>query len=83
MKPSENFDGEGGLGALELVARYSSTDLEDGMLDGGTLDAISLGMNWYLNPNSRVMFNFVRSDGDSPSGAGVANAFQTRFQIDF
>ena len=78
-------------GAVELAARYSSTDLDDGPYQGGTLDAITLGANWYLNPNTRLMFNWVRSDGESPdptednpqSATGVVNTFQTRFQVDF
>jgi phosphate-selective porin OprO/OprP len=84
VSPSSNYDGKGGRGALELVARYSSTDLDDGDLKGGSLDAVTLGANWYLNPNARVMFNYVRSDGSGGDvREGVENALLTRFQIDF
>jgi phosphate-selective porin OprO/OprP len=90
VKPKNNYGKESGIGAFEIAARYSSTDLNDGVYEGGTLDAITLGANWYLNPNTRVMFNWVRSDGESPapgvdeqSATGVVQAFQTRFQIDF
>jgi phosphate-selective porin OprO/OprP len=91
VKPKSNYTRDGGTGAVELAARYSSTDLDDGPYQGGTLDAITLGANWYLNPNTRLMFNWVRSDGESPdptednpqSATGVVNTFQTRFQVDF
>ena len=97
VKPKSNYTRSGGTGAVELAARISSTDLNDGRFEGGTLDAITLGANWYLNPNTRLMFNWVRSDGSSPdpardagtnepteqSASGVVNAFMTRFQIDF
>lgn len=82
VEPESSYDGEGGTGAFELAARYSSTDLDDGDVQGGTLDAITVGGNWYLNPNTRVMLNWVRSDGDT-AVMGVTNAVQARFQVDF
>lgn len=45
---------QGGYGALELSARYSSLNLSDGLIDGGKINVISLGLNWYLTP----MFTF-------------------------
>jgi phosphate-selective porin OprO/OprP len=91
--------GRTGTGAFEIAARYSSTDLNDGIYQGGTLDAITLGANWYLNPNTRLMLNWVRSDGATPtpglidpdepelgleqSATGVTKPIQTRFQVDF
>ncbi len=53
---------------------------------GSHLDTITLGVNWYLNPNTRVMFNYVKadptldSDGDDD---GDADLLSMRFQIDF
>lgn len=90
VKPKSNY-GKNGRGAFELAARFSSTDLNDGVYQGGTLDATTLGANWYLNPNTRLMFNWVRSDGKSPapvdsdeqSATGVVQAIQTRLQVDF
>jgi phosphate-selective porin OprO/OprP len=79
VKPHRNFL-QGGPGAFELGVRYSTIDLDDGEARGGELDDITAGLNWYLNPNTRVMLNYVRADVD---GVGEANAFQTRFQIDF
>jgi phosphate-selective porin OprO/OprP len=66
VKPKTNYDGKGGTGAFEIAARYSATDLNDSAFEGGKLDAITLGANWYLNPSTRLMFNWVRSDGESP-----------------
>jgi phosphate-selective porin OprO/OprP len=83
VKPRQNFREEGGRGAVELAARYSKLDLSDGLIDGGTLDSISAGVNWYLNPTARVMLNYVHSDGDSPDHSGALQAVQTRFQVSF
>ena len=36
-------------------------DLNDGLVQAGELDGLTLGVNWYLNPNTRLMFNYIRS----------------------
>jgi phosphate-selective porin OprO/OprP len=79
VKPKANF-GKGGIGAWELALRYSALDLNDEAIVGGELEDITFGVNWYLNPNVRVMGNYVRADLDD---VGDADIFQTRFQIDF
>ncbi len=85
--PSSNFLEDGGLGAWEVVARYSSLDLNDADAEiyGGKMDNVTMGLNWYLHSNARLMFNYVMSsvkdhDGDE---LGVANAFTMRTQFDF
>ncbi len=82
VKPKENFIGKEGTGpgAIELAVRYSSLDLTDAAVTGGKLDDVTAGVNWYLNPNTRVMANYVHADLDS---TGTADAFQMRFQVDF
>lgn len=86
MKPIRNFDWNGGSGAIELKARYSGIDLNDEDFDGGRLNDLTLGVNWYLNPNTRVMFDYVRADIENHpdfNDDGEADLFATRFQIDF
>ena len=80
MSPKRNFDGNGGLGAWEIALRYSNLDLNDADFSGGELDDFTVGVNWYLNPNTRFMWNYVFADLDD---IGDTNIFQTRFQIDF
>jgi phosphate-selective porin OprO/OprP len=65
-KVKRNFDPRtGGLGALELVARYAQLDFaSDGPLPSpgaNRADALTIGFNWYLSPNVRVMFNWVQN----------------------
>jgi phosphate-selective porin OprO/OprP len=49
---------QGGPGAWEVSARYSSVDLSDGRLDGGEMDVVSLALNWYPLPTSTVNLNY-------------------------
>jgi phosphate-selective porin OprO/OprP len=71
---------DGGAGAWELALRYSYLNLNDELADGGILSDVTAGVNWYLNPNTRVMFNYVYADLDDVDDA---NAFTVRTQIDF
>jgi len=80
VSPSKNM-GDGGLGALELAARYSSMDLSEG--NGGILHDITLGLNWHLNPCTRIMFNYVMGVADVNSEDINENTLQMRMQIDF
>lgn len=83
LRPKSNFLGkEGGSGAWQVAARYSHIDLSDSGISGGELDTVAAGLNWYLNPNTRVMWNYVFA-GPSDKCSGQASIFQTRFQIDF
>jgi phosphate-selective porin OprO/OprP len=85
VKPKHNFLEDGGLGAWEIAFRYSYLDLTDNRLgevdgEGGNLGDFTAGINWYLNPNLRVMLNYVFADLDD---VGDTHIVQSRFQIDF
>jgi phosphate-selective porin OprO and OprP len=49
----------GGLGAVELGARYSHVDLDDGSVHGGVMDLGTLGLNWYWNPYMKMKLNYI------------------------
>ena len=86
VKPKQNFHPtEGGWGAWELGVRYSSIDLSDENIMGGEADNVTVGLNWYLNPNVRWMINYVNSDVEDRVNVDDddLNIVQTRLQIDF
>ena len=85
VSPNRNFflGGVQGPGAWEVAIRYSRIDLDDADIMGGREHNITAAVNWYLNPNARIMFNYVYGDIDSPSGDDEFHAFQGRLQIAF
>jgi len=49
---------QGGKGAWEIAARFSNIDLTDAAIDGGDMDIMSLGVNWWLTPTFLVNANY-------------------------
>jgi len=45
-------------GAWQVGVRYNYLCLNDGEVNGGVLNGCTLGLNWLLNPNARVYFNY-------------------------
>lgn len=69
------------------MARGNSShiDLEDSGYNGGELSDITLGINWYLNPNMKVMLNYVHGElKDGMLGADErddVDYIMSRFQV--
>jgi len=80
---------KGGWGAWEMGLRFSSIDLNDNNYNGGEMDDITLGLNWYLENNLKVMLNYINYDADNyiDSSKYVSDQdehiVQTRIQWDF
>ena len=91
VKPHTNFwivptcDGPcAGWGAWELAARWSYLDFTDPVVDAGTLNNVTCGVNWYWNPYTRMMLNWIHPFGsDEAAGAGNADILAMRWQVDF
>jgi phosphate-selective porin OprO/OprP len=80
----------GDRGAVELAARFSTLDLNHEEVEGGSSDNLTLGVNWYLNRQVRLMANMVFVDNDRFADAdGDVEAedqpaiIQLRAQVDF
>ncbi len=84
-----------GKGAWELKYRFSYLDCYDGgklangvggnTTGGQTAADHTIGANWYLNPYTRFMFEYIHSGIDCYTGLGVGSLdiVQMRAQIDF
>ena len=62
---------------------------EEQGIKGGEEKNFTAGLNWHLNPNARITFNYIFAHVED-SNAGTqflresdTNIFQMRFQIDF
>ncbi|MGN6136938.1 MAG: porin [Aureliella sp.] len=84
--------GSGGRGAWEVAARWSYVDLDSGPVRGGNMENFTGGVNWYLNPYCKWVFNYIHSWTDgrdyfpAPSNATLSSqtdAWGTRVQLDF
>lgn len=78
------------MGAWELALRFSHMDLTDGEFTGGEAEQITLGLNWYVNPHTRFMLNYVMVNNDIDAdddgdvlGDDDPGMLQFRAQIDF
>jgi phosphate-selective porin OprO/OprP len=93
------FDAEGNWGAWELAVRYSDLDLDwrrgtpgaacaagSGCVRGGEQKIWTVGLNWYLNNNVRMLFDYLMIDVDKLNAAGKQegqklSAFGMRLQL--
>lgn len=72
-----------GKTAVEILARVSWLDLDDKTIRGGKEVNFTAGLNWYLNPHARMMFNVIAAD--SKRGGRERNLLvgQARLQLDW
>jgi phosphate-selective porin OprO/OprP len=66
----------------------STLDLDSQGLTGGRQRDLTAGLNWYLNPSTRLIFNcvheHVHNRGNAPEVAGGrAQIWQARMQLVF
>ena len=71
IKPHKNVSPKDGLGVLlsgawEAKARYTEVDLSE--LGGGKLETVTLGLNWYLIPNSKILVDYIIADREAVPG---------------
>jgi phosphate-selective porin OprO/OprP len=95
IAPANPFSLSGGWGAWEIAGRYSTIDLNDQIatasgVAGGRQTIYTLALNWYLNRNVRLMFDYLHGDVAkqvSPTNfadtGSKFNAFAMRTQVAF
>ena len=96
VRPNHPFTSDAaGWGALELVARYGELDIDDDAFplfanraaSASQVDAWSIGLNWYLTQNLKLVANYTQAsfDGGAANGADreQEKTLFTRAQISF
>jgi len=59
LVPNKSFIGSDGWGAFEVAYRYDLMDMNTLHINAGSINAGTLGLNWYLTPRIRFMTNWV------------------------
>ncbi|HEY9421510.1 MAG TPA: porin [Thermoanaerobaculia bacterium] len=95
VNPKKNFDlAADTWGAFELKARYSKLELDDDTFpifanpasSASSAEAFAAGINWYLNRNLRLYFDYERTQFEGGATDGDRedeSIFFSRFQISF
>jgi phosphate-selective porin OprO/OprP len=67
-----------------VAARFSWLNLNDNGIQGGQLTDWTAGVNWYWNPNTKLVFNYVHARASVPgSDQSQTDMFGLRAQVDF
>ena len=98
-RPSRPFvpgkGGKGGVGAWELVGRIGKLEVDDAAFPVFADPAVSarsaqswtVGVNWYLNSNLKLVANYLQTGFDGGAAAGADRADEkavfTRLQVAF
>lgn len=74
-----------GLGAWELVYRYSYVNLNDQTILGGTYGEHTIGLNWYWTPSIKIQFNYINGQRSvpEPAASGNVQAFAIQTALEF
>ncbi len=84
LLPNRNFRPGFGPGAIELAVRYSLVDSIDDDYDGGKMEHYTVGLNWYLNRETRLMLNYIYLDAERMNGKrSKGSVFALRIMFEF
>jgi phosphate-selective porin OprO/OprP len=81
VNPKHPIDKDG-LGAIEVAIRVSRIDLDDKDENGGKEQDLTLGVNWYLRSDLRLMADYTYANHIG-SESKHAKILQLRVQYDF
>jgi phosphate-selective porin OprO/OprP len=72
-------------GAWQLGVRYNHLDLNSDGIQGSVLNDVTAGVNWFLNPNMKLQWNYSATHRESGSGIGDGwiHGFGMRLAHDF
>ncbi|WP_313918491.1 porin [Tahibacter sp.] len=77
VKPNNDY------GAVEVGLRYSTLDLNDGVVAGGKQHDWTLGVNWYIGQHFKLQANHIRAFSDKGALALDPKISELRAQISF
>jgi len=81
-KKNLTFEKGGGIGALELDARYTSANFTDQLIYGGNLGRFTAGLGWYPNAHFRFEVNYGHAVLNKANLNGKVDFWQLRAQFE-
>jgi len=72
---------QNGKGAWEVAGRWSNIDLTDGVIDGGEMNILSAGINWWLTPTFMLNLNYRYITNDRLDLEGTASGAMLRLLL--
>lgn len=72
-------------GAWQVGLRYSYADLSNNGINGGIVNELTFGLNWFLNPNMKIQWNYDIGHRELAGGSSDGNfyGFGMRLAFDF
>lgn len=68
-------------GMWQLGLRYDTIDLDDGSVEGGQMDALTAGVNWYWQKNFKLAVNYVQVDSERQGTSDDPDIVEARLQF--
>ena len=72
---------QNGKGAWEFTTRWSTIDLDDGVINGGRMDIASAGLTWWLSPVFGVSMNYRYIWNTLDGIEGTSSGITTRLML--
>lgn len=63
--------GDGNAGLWQLGLRHDRVDLDDGSVEGGRMQAWTLGVNWYWRKHAKLTLNYVDVSSERRDATGT------------
>src|SRR5690606_21943617 len=79
--PTTGLPDNPGSGMWQLGLRYDTVDLDDAGVPGGTMDALTAGVNWYVRSNFKFMLNYVKVDSERAGTSDDPSIIEARAQF--
>jgi phosphate-selective porin OprO and OprP len=85
VRSKDGKPNEYGWGAWQVGVRYNYLNLNDKGINGGILNDITLGLNWFINPNVKFQWNYSVTDRQGPTDQsnGIIQGFGMRYAMDY
>ncbi len=84
ISPRNPFNNGSGTGAIEIAARFSYLNLQNGSYDGGITHQYALALNWFLDRDTTFTLNLMRQNIQFLENQRVEqNIFAARVTFEF